>query len=571
MVVAILQARMSSKRLPKKVLMKILDKPILQYEIERVMLSKKIDKIVLATSKNKDDDALYEFATRVGIDCFRGSLDNVLERYYECALEYGADTVVRITGDCPVLDPVIIDEAVSLFESSDVDYVANTIDRTFPDGLDVEVFAFETLRKLYSEATLPQHLEHVTKYIIDNQDKFKITNLKNDIDYSYIRWTLDTIDDFYFFKHFYEKHNRVDFSWKDVLSLTSSADKYIIESNQTIRYAMKKFEEISMTRRESLYIVNGRKLVGTISDGDIRRALIYTDITNNDQIIKIANSDFHYIEKSKSYTQKELKNLLKYGFLPVLDSGMNLEGFKSIKELLARPNRVVLMAGGLGSRLGEITAETPKPMLKIAGRPILEIIVEQFKKFDFDKFYISVNHMSEQIVDYFENGSKFDVRISYLEEKEKLGTAGCLSLIDEELSEPFFVMNGDILTDIDFEEMLEFHDDNRYDITIGATQYAHQIPYGVIETSNEYGEIEEIHEKPSIEKWVSGGVYVINPKLVKYIPKNQRFDITTLFDIAFTNKMKVGMYKIEGYWMDIGRPNDFYSAQYDYVNKVMEN
>ena len=565
MILAILQARMSSSRLPGKVLKKINNKPILQYEIERILQSKYIDKLVIATSTNKEDDEIENFAKSIGIECYRGDLDNVLKRYYDCALYYKADIIVRVTGDCPVIDPEVIDAVIETFKTTNADYASNTIERTFPDGLDVEVFSFEILKKVYLQAKDKDDLEHVTKYIYTHPEQFKIVSYKNDIDYSYIRWTLDTIDDFHFFKSFYEKINNTNSSWRYLLSITNNAKKYLIDSNQTIRYAMKKLEEIIKDEKESLYVIEDKKIIGTLSSSDVRRSLIYGNITNNDQVVKIINKNFHYLKKGKKYTKEELIKLKRFKVLPLLDDNMHFIEFKNIEEMLAKQNRVVLMAGGLGSRLKDLTKDTPKPMLKIAGKPILEIIIEQFKKYYFNKFYISVDYKAEQIIDYFGNGDKFGANIKYLQENKKLGTAGCLSLIEEEIKEPIFLVNGDILTNINFEDMLNFHNKNNFDLTIAAATYSHTIPYGMI-ISNYKNELIKIEEKPTKEFLISGGVYIINPSILKEIPKDEYYDITDLFNKLLDQNQKIGVYKIDDYWIDIGHPQDFYQALYEYEN-----
>lgn len=564
MVLAILQARMSSSRLPGKVLKPILDKPILAYQIERIKQSKKIDKIVLATSIGIEDNPLENLANSLNIDCFRGDLNNVLKRFYDCATLYNADIVVRLTGDCPVIDPQIIDEVVSLHIISNSDYTSNTLYRTFPDGLDVEVLNFKTLEKTYQNAVEKEDLEHVTKYIYTNKDKFKLSNYKNDIDYSYIRWTLDNIDDFYFFKHFYEIKKDSFFNWKEILSFTKDEKKFLIESNQTIRFAMKKLEDIVENELDSLYIMNGKKIVGTLSTSDIRRALIYEDITNNDQVIKVMNSSFNYLEKNKNYSKEELKKFLKYKILPILDNNQELIEFKKIEDLLANKNRVVLMAGGLGSRLKDITSDIPKPMLKIGGKPILETIINQFSSNGYKKFYISVNHMSEKIIDYFENGENFNVAIDYLIENKRMGTVGCLSLIeDDNIEEPFFLMNGDILTNVDFDCMLKEHIKNQNEITIATIKRENSIPYGVIEYDGE--KVTNILEKPTYEYIVSAGLYIINQNLIKEIPKDEYYDITSLFNKLLEENRKIGIYDINDYWLDIGQPEDFHKAHIDYI------
>ena len=557
----ILQARMSSSRLPGKVLKPIKGKPILEYEIKRILKSKKIDKLVLATSTDKSDDILEEFAKKIGIDCFRGDLDNVLKRYYDCAKKYKADTIIRLTGDCPVMDSEVIDSVIECYKKNRVEYASNIINRTFPDGLDIEVFSFETLEKIYKNANLKEEKEHVTKYIFNHLDEFNVCNYENDIDYSYMRWTLDTIDDFYFFKSIYKNVDNIYFPWKFLLSKTNSAKKFLIDSNQTIRYAMKKLEEIVENGMESLYVIEHNKLIGTLSSGDIRRALIYSDITNNDQIAKIANKDFKYLIENKNYEKNELKKYLKFKYLPVLKEDKTFVKFVEIKELIKQKNRVVLMAGGLGSRLKELTKNIPKPMLKLGDKPILQIIIEQFKRYNFYDFYVSVNYKAEVIENYFENGKKFDVNIKYLREKEKLGTVGCLSLIEEEIKEPIFLMNGDILTNLDFLDMLNFHNSNKFDLTIAAATYSHYIPYGVLNVKN--NQLISIDEKPTKEYLISGGIYILNPNLLDIVP-NSYYDMPMLIDKLLKENKKIGVYLIKNEWIDIGHIEDFYKAQLKY-------
>jgi len=564
MILAILQARMSSSRLPGKVMKLINNEPILKYEIDRIKQSKNIDKIVLATSVNKEDDVLEELAYSCGIECFRGDLNNVLDRFYQCATLYKADTIVRLTGDCPIIDAEVIDDIVEYFIARKLDYVSNSLDRTFPDGLDVEVFTYETLSLVKQKAKKEQELEHVTTYISSHLNEFKISQFKNDIDYSYIRWTLDTIEDFYFFKNFIESTNDNTFSWKELLNLADN-DKYLIESNQTIRYAMKKLEEIIDEKRDTLYVIDSNKIIGTVASGDIRRSLIYGNITNNDQIIKIANKVFHYIEDKKVYSEKELKSLERFSFLPVLKKDMEFIEFKNVKTLLNKSNYVVLMAGGLGSRLKGITSDTPKPMLKIGGKPILETILDQFSEQNFFNFIISVNYFADNIKDYFMDGLKKSINIKYLEEKKRLGTAGCLSLIDDMPNDPFFVMNGDILTDVDFNKMLEFHTKNNFEITVATVKYNYVIPYGVIEAGKS-NQINKIIEKPTNTSSISAGIYILNPSILLEIPKNEYYDITTLFNKLLQEERKIGAYNIDGYWLDIGHPEDFYKAHSDYHN-----
>lgn len=214
---AIIQARMSSSRLPGKVLIQVKNTTFLEYQIERVKLSKMIDKIVIATSIDSSDDIIEEICKRNGIEVFRGSLNNVLERFYFCANVYEPDNVIRITADCPLIDPVIIDKVIKLHIETQADYTSNVMPRTFPDGLDVEVLKFVVLGKIYELAKESDELEHVTRYIHKNLSEFKIANLKNDEDLSNYRWTLDTYEDMILLKKIIESFENNDYSLEDIL------------------------------------------------------------------------------------------------------------------------------------------------------------------------------------------------------------------------------------------------------------------------------------------------------------------------------------------------------------------
>lgn len=217
MILAILQARMSSSRLPRKVAMDANGETMLSYEIKRILQSKKIDKLVVATSTNPEDDIIEHIAKQNHIECFRGDLNNVLNRYYQCAKQYQPDHIVRLTGDCPIIDPEVIDEVISLHLSSQADYTSNGIKRTFPDGLDTEIMTFKTLEYAHTYATLQEELEHVTYYIYTHPELFSIQHYCNDIDYSHIRWTLDYEEDYILLRDIIKSQKNNRFSWKDLL------------------------------------------------------------------------------------------------------------------------------------------------------------------------------------------------------------------------------------------------------------------------------------------------------------------------------------------------------------------
>lgn len=222
-IVAIIQARMTSTRLPGKVLKKVLDKTLLEYQLERVASSQFIDEIVVATTVNETDDPIVALCNQQGYSVYRGSEEDVLSRYYEAAIEFKANVIVRLTSDCPLIDPVIIDQVVQLhFEgTSGIEYTANTIERGFPRGLDTEVFAFEALQRAYENAKTKSEREHVTAYFYTNQEKFKLGSFESVDNLAYHRWTVDTEEDFTLIKRIIETlyPNTPAFNMQDVLNL----------------------------------------------------------------------------------------------------------------------------------------------------------------------------------------------------------------------------------------------------------------------------------------------------------------------------------------------------------------
>ena len=252
--------------------------------------------------------------------------------------------------------------------------------------------------------------------------------------------------------------------------------------------------------------------------------------------------------------------------MPIVDSDGILKDVIVLddSEFNLKPNWVVIMAGGLGTRLGELTKDTPKPMLKVGVKPMLEHIIDMFVSHGFTKFMLSVNFKAEIIKDHFKNGSDFGIEVRYLEEKKRLGTGGALSLIDIEVNEPFFVTNGDVLSSLDYEELLDFHNKENSDATMCTRKDSYQIPYGVIDIDNE-NNIVTMKEKPCIEFFINTGIYALDPKVLKYIPKGKFFDLPSLFDILKSNHQTTKSFEITDYWVDMGKPSD-----YEAINKKME-
>ena len=222
MIYAIIQARTGSRRLPNKVLMEFCNKPNLYHVYQRVRKSKAIDKIIIATTDKLDDDRVCQLCLDNKIDCFRGNEEDVLDRFYQCCVRFDAhpdDIIVRITADCPLIDPYLVDRVIDFYIKSNCDYASNTVEPTYPDGLDVEVFSFRALKRAWEHACLSSEREHVTPYIRNNSEFFKIGSFKNDIDLSHYRWTLDEIEDYQFINIIYENlynENRV-FTTEEVL------------------------------------------------------------------------------------------------------------------------------------------------------------------------------------------------------------------------------------------------------------------------------------------------------------------------------------------------------------------
>lgn len=344
--------------------------------------------------------------------------------------------------------------------------------------------------------------------------------------------------------------------------------KLCLNESFTIFQAMKNLDESGA--KLTVVISNDGHLKGILSDGDIRRALL-NGLTVKDSVILAMNKT--PIIAASSLGHFELRELMKandISHVPVVDEHGKLIRIFSLKEVQSsepkKENAVVLMAGGLGSRLGELTANCPKPMLKLGDKPILEIIIENFKEYGFHHFYLSVNYKSEMIESYFGDGSKHGISIKYLREKERMGTAGSLSLLEPINDLPLIVMNGDVLTKVNFSSFLDFHNTNLLDACMCTFRHDYQIPYGVVHFDGDL--VLKIEEKPIQSSLVNAGIYSIDPKLLSLIPKNTFFDMPVFLEKIIAKKSRVGTFQVQDYWLDIGRSDDFHRAEIDYKNKL---
>ncbi len=339
-------------------------------------------------------------------------------------------------------------------------------------------------------------------------------------------------------------------------------DIIVRESNsilEVLRIIDKSFKQIAIVVDEN------KKLLGTVCDGDIRRAIL-KNISLDEPIKKI------YSKKptvaSINNSKEEILNICtskKIHQIPIIDDKGNLVGLEILDELIAKkikPNKVVLMVGGLGTRLRPLTENTPKPMLKVGDKPILQTIVEKFSQYGYKNIIMCVNYKLDIIQDYFGDGSEFDVNIDYILEDKRMGTAGGLSLIDEKITEPFFVMNADLLTNVNFEHLHDFHITNNSLGTMCVQYYDFKVPYGVVNVENT--KILSVKEKPTQKYFINAGIYMLSPECLKYIPHNQFYDMPTLFEKLISENQNVISFPLREYWLDIGHLEEYEKANKEY-------
>lgn len=337
----------------------------------------------------------------------------------------------------------------------------------------------------------------------------------------------------------------------------------IIYKSNTIKDALEIIEKGAV--RIAIVLDDDQKVIGTITDGDIRRGLLKgLDLNSSIENLYFKTPTLANINESRDeIIQKAISKKLYQ--IPIVNDKGQLVGIEDLATLLKitnKRNRVILMAGGLGTRLRPLTEETPKPLLKVGSQPILETIIKNFVKNGFVNITISVNYKADMIKDYFKDGSELGANIDYIEETKRLGTAGALSLIQEKPTEPFFVMNADLLTNVNLSNLLDFHVYEQSFATMCVREYDFQVPYGVIQTKG--SEIISIQEKPVHKFFVNAGIYVLSPKVFEHIPHDQFFDMPTLFENLIEKNEKTISFPIHEYWMDIGRMSDYEQAQNEF-------
>ncbi len=329
----------------------------------------------------------------------------------------------------------------------------------------------------------------------------------------------------------------------------------IIAESASLRQAMQALNAGELAGSVMVVGPDGR-MVGLMTDGDVRRMLLAgadldAPITSgvNRDYTKVApnTSRAHVLDLMRARSIEHIPIVNKQGYLV----GVHRLGDMILKHPL--PNIAVVMAGGKGSRLGDLTRATPKPMLKVAGRPILERIVLHLVGCGIRRIYLAVNYLSHVIVDHFGDGRHFGCEIGYLREEVPLGSGGALGLLPEIPRHPLLVMNGDLVTDFHVRRLIDYHTSGKFMATLGLTPYQHQVPFGCAKV--EEGRITEFREKPVITELVNSGIYAISPELLERIPA-EHFPITELFASCLDRGEPVGAYEITEDWTDVGLPEE---------------
>lgn len=329
----------------------------------------------------------------------------------------------------------------------------------------------------------------------------------------------------------------------------------VVHEEEIIKSALIKMDEGG----EGLLVVTSSLgvVVGIVADGDVRRALI-KGVSLEASVGQIMNRAFKFwsADQPREAAVGYLMDL-NCRYLPVLDDQKRLLDiiFSDHPGVIKRDNPVIIMAGGLGMRLRPLTENVPKPMLTVDGQPFLEIILKNFVNQGFSNFYFCVNYLADQIFEHFGDGEKWGVRINYVHEKIRMGTAGAISLIDSPGALPAIVMNGDLVTNVDFNAMLSFHESNSLTATMAVRQMEFQIPFGVVEA--EHGRIISIIEKPIQRFLVNAGIYVVNTDAFDLIPRNEFYDMPDFIDQVSRLHLPVGCFPLYESWIDVGGREDY--------------
>lgn len=337
--------------------------------------------------------------------------------------------------------------------------------------------------------------------------------------------------------------------------------EHLISKESTIKDALPRLDVLA--KDAILFVVDANeKLIGSLTDGDIRRGLI-KGVSIESNVTDVIQSNPRFVRKGETEIQKIIEYREgNYRIIPVLDKEnriVNIINFRFFKSYL--PIDTVIMAGGRGSRLRPLTDSTPKPLLNIGDKPIIEHNIDRLRSFGIDDFWLSVRYLGEQLEDYFRDGSHKNIQMEYIWEKDPLGTIGAISKVKNFQHDYILVTNSDILTNLDYEDFFLNFLETDSDLSVLTIPYDVRVPYAVLETTN--SNVLSFKEKPTYTYYSNGGIYLMKRKMLDYIPEDMFFNATDLMEILIANNHKVNSYPLRGYWLDIGKHEDFKKAQED--------
>ena len=340
----------------------------------------------------------------------------------------------------------------------------------------------------------------------------------------------------------------------------------LINKEKTIYDALKRLNEITNISRLILFVTdNNDRIIGSLTDGDIRRSLIL-DTNIRKKIEDVCRKDFFFEYDSNSYIDLNKYRNKDIIILPILNKRKNLVDLIDLEKIKSKlPVECMIMAGGKGKRLSPLTNSVPKPMLKLGGIPIIEHNINNLISYGIKKIYISLNYLGSQIEEYFGDGSSKGISIEYIWEDKFLGTAGALSLVKEFKSDNILLMNSDLFTNVNFEDLFLKLTQSNADMAISSTNYKVDIPFAIFETKQD--KIISFKEKPSYDYYSNAGIYLLTKKLINDIPKNKFFDITDLMDLVLKKGGNLVYKPISGYWIDIGSKSDYDRAK-EFINHL---
>jgi len=342
---------------------------------------------------------------------------------------------------------------------------------------------------------------------------------------------------------------------------TAALAQLTLPRNATLLEALRALDE----NAESIVCVcdEAGVVVGTLTDGDVRRALLRGASLASATVSEAMQREFIAVPPTAGRAEVlDLMRARNIGQVPVVDATGKLCGLHTVGRLLSHavcPNAAVILAGGRGTRLAPLTHTIPKPMVTVAGRPILERLILHLMSCGVRQFYLSVNYLAHVIEDYFGDGHRLGCHITYLREERPLGTGGPLSLLSPVPADPVIVLNGDLVTQCDVTQMLDFHLRGNYVATVGLRSYAVEIPFGAAQVDGD--RLVTMHEKPIERKLVNTGMYIFSPEAIRRVPSDREYPITSLLDQCLDERLPVGAYMVNDEWLDVGRPEELNRAR----------